>query len=537
MPTPDTGPGAEVPARLELGDAVVCADPGERARLGPYREYDAGPAWSAQLAAAAAAEDAERGAGIVVEDLDGDGALDIFLPNLGPCLLFWGDGEGGLLQAPPAALPTGTADCHAWGADAADLDGDGALDLFLARNGKPDAVWMGDGAGGFAPADVGLAGDACGSRGGSFGDMDGDGDLDLFVARHHVVVGGPAECETTPPAPEGYQIRAGDPSVLYENRGGGRFVDARGRLPLAHRAAWSFAGAWVDLDEDGRTELYLVHDYGRLTTPNALLRAGPRGELSDATPEGLAVSGDTMGIALGDVDGDGRLDVVLSDIDRLHLRLSAGGGAFVESARARGLEPARGRNQRASWGVELADLDHDTRLDVVAVFGPTEGPLAEGGMTAEQPDAVFLQGADGSFEDVAPAWGLDDTAAGRGLVVADLTGDGWLDLVTRDYRGGPARIHAARCGAASWLVVALEDAAPVHGARVRVRVGGRWLRRDLLPGSTSLASRGPAVLHFGLGEADSVDALEVRWPDGTRSVFADVPARRRVRVVRRGATE
>ena len=501
---------------------------------------DAGPAWAAQLAEGGAEADAARGAGIVVEDFDGDGVLDVFLPNLGPCLLFHGDGAGGFQQAPATALPSGAGACHAWGAAAADVDDDGVLDLFLARNGAPDALWRGDGRGGFGSMDAGLSGDTCGSRSGSFGDLDGDGDLDLFVARHHVVRGGPAACEGGPPAPEPWEIGPGDPSVLYENRGGGRFVDARGRLPLEQRAAWTFRGAWADLDGDGATDLYLVHDYGALTTPNALLRGDGRGGLRADTPEGLDIAGDTMGLGLGDINGDGALDVVLSDIDALWLQLSGPDGRFVAAAAARGLTPSRAAGQRSAWGLELADLDHDTRLDVIVPFGPTEGGVATDGLNAAQPDAVFLQRADGGFEDVAPAWGLDDTGAGRGLVVADVDGDGWLDLLTRDYRGGPARLWRARCGAAAWLTVRLEGAAPAghaHGARVRVRTGDRWLSRWLSPGSTGLASQGPASLHFGLGDADAVDALEVRWPDGQTSRFGPVPTRRAVRVVRDPSTE
>jgi hypothetical protein len=151
-----------------------------------------------------------------------------------------------------------------------------------------------------------------------------------------------------------------------------------------------------------------------------------------------------------------------------------------------------------------------------------------------QPNAIFLQGPDGSFADVAPAWGLDQATNDHGLNVVDLNGDGWLDLLFRDL-DGPARIYMARCGEASWLQVDLVDPLGERdaiGARVQVELDGVTETRWIQAGSVGFASSSPSEAHFGLGAATAADVLRVRWPDGVESVFHDVAANRRVTVVR-----
>ncbi len=450
------------------------------------------------------------------------------------CLLFVGDGQGGLRDESLSRVPAPGRNCGAYGASAADVDGDGDVDLFVAKNGEPDRLWFNDGRGRFSLRDggVGFRAHRCGSRSGSWGDMDGDGDLDLFVSRHHVVWGAEDGCPEVPPLP-GESIPGGDANSLYENLGGGAFREVSSRLGDAGLHGYTFQGGWVDLDGDGRLDLYQINDYGGVAGPCLPLLGDGRGHFAAADPTaGLTIRADGMGLGVADLNGDGAPDLAVTDIDRLHLLLSDGEGGWYDAAASVGLAPRTSSAQHASWGGELADLDNDGDVDFVTVYGPTEGFLLDEDTTPEQPDALFLQGEDGGFTDVGIDWGWADVGVGRGLVVVDFNRDGWLDLFKTNYRQGLPVAYLARCGSAAWLSIQLEGTRTVHpwGTRVEVDAGDKTHTRWLVPTSTSLASSGPAAVHVGLGDLDHVDAMRVFWTDGAVSAFGSFRARQRVTV-------
>ena len=541
---------------------VVCADPGARETLGEFEPWARGEAWAAQRPLGLPpGEEPRPGAGALVEDLTGDGILDVFLTGEAACMLFEGQADGRLMDASARLLPAMSGGCRAWGLSAADPDADGDLDVLLARDGVKDLLLVNQGDGQLrAHPRPGLGERGCGSRSASWGDIDGDGDLDLFVARHHVV-GPPVTPGSCPRAPAAadpsWSILPGDPNSLYLSNGDGTFTEVSERIGEVAQQGYTFLGAFLDLDEDGDQDLYLINDYGGRSVGNLALRNDGAGFFDDpgaptaeahldpiaaeeaAFWQSLRVRGDTMSLGVGDLDGDERPDLAIADIDAIHLMLSAGGEGWYDAAVARDLRPSSLRGQRAAWGTEVADLDNDGLLDVVSVFGPTEGLLeAEGSTTTEQPDAAFYQRRDGGFVDRAPVLGLDHTGVGRGLVVADMDGDGWLDLLRTDYRGGPATLERQRCGEAAWLslrLLGMPGNPGAIGAKVTARVDGLVHTRWSMASSTSLASAGPSALHFGLGDAALIEELRVRWPDGHVDVLRDVEPRQRLTLRRSNA--
>ena len=528
----DSGGGSTEVDEADTSAERPCVDPEARARDGAFVAWDRGIDWALQSPAGLPPDAPRaRGAGVLVEDLDADGLLDVFLTDDAQCQLLWGASDGQLRDAGPGVLPDGA--CGAWGVTAADPDADGDLDLLLARDGMADAVWRNEGGRFVHAEDAGLGGLACGSRTATWGDMDGDGDLDVFVARHHVLGRGLDTCPAAPPV-AAWSIPGGDPNGLYENRGDGSFLDVSDRLGVDGRHGYTFVGGWIDIDADGDLDLYQINDYGSLAVRNVALLNDGTGHFSPmADARGLALAGDTMALAAGDLNADGAPDLVVPDIDQMHLLLSEGGG-WYDAARARGLVPNLERGQRAAWGSELVDVDNDGLLDVVTVFGPTEGVML-GVDPGEllQPDAMWMQRGDGSFVDRAAELGLDGVTNGRGLIVADLDGDGWVDILKVDYRGGPAQLWRQRCGAAAWLGVDLVGP-PGNprgiGAMVEVEADGRIFRRWQMAGAAGLASQGPGTVHIGLGEVERVDALRVRWPDGRVERRGPLGVRRTVRV-------
>ena len=179
----------------------------------------------------------------------------------------------------------------------------------------------------------------------------------------------------------------------------------------------------------------------------------------------------------------------------------------------------------------MGDANNDGLLDIFTAYGwfPTdpEHDLA-------QPDSLHLQSVDGSFTDVAPVWGLDDTGWARGAILVDLDGDGWLDLVRRRVHDLPT-VHLARCGSNGWLKVDLRGtSANTHaiGALVELEADGRVQTRQVLAGGHSIASSAPPIVHFGLGAAQQIDRVTVRWPDGAVSELGPVDTNQHIRLTR-----
>ncbi len=462
------------------------------------------------------------GWGAGVADLNGDGWLDIFLPNAGPSELYLGVDGRSFVRAPEGSIPDEVQGRFGIGAIPVDADDDGDLDL-LQVNAGADAMLLNDGAGEFLlwthtliPSradDVSFAA--------AFGDWDRDGDLDLVSA---VMKSG------LPDQPGG-AWEPGEPSHLLQNEGGAFFSDQDSLLPAESNHGYPFAIAWMDLDDDGDLDIHVGNDHGVEVLPNRFWRNddGSFADVSDQT--GIGVAMDTMGMGFGDLNSDGRPDVLMSGTLELVLLESQPDGTWVRTDAARGLT-LRGTSE-IGWGVDLADMDNSGTLDALVNFGywPPVGDNA-----AAQADALYLL-QDGRFdEEVAAAWGMADTGLGRGFVLADLNGDGWLDVVKRQT-GQPAQVHLSRCGTASWLKVRLSQPGRSNsfsiGAAVEVETETTVHKRWIMAGGTSISSGGPPELHFGLGDQDVVQAIRVRWPDGTWNEWTGgLEARRTLTLVR-----
>ena len=503
------------------------------------------------------------GGGGVLEDLDGDGDLDLYLSNAaGPKRLFVnrGDGHFDLALHPgdwaqPASVTNGVG--------AADLDGDGRVDLFLANRG-PDQVLRNLGGLRFADvtANSGLAAVADFSASASFCDLDGDSDLDVFVAGAALTLG--LSAGTT---------KAGL-SRLWRNDGGLHFTDLSASVtPTGIVAGASYLGVCADLDGDGDVDLLHTAEFGGALSETAVYRndgatpgaASKWPRLTNVTAtanvlEPKAVMGATL------LDAGGRFDVVLTNLDDADslqreavLRPDAA-LHFVEvggllGAHAMHAAPFPGHGPRASsWAALALDVDNDGDEDLHFTYGNLPLPAPDDPerdlpmlvwlsprYTPGQPDALLLRGADGRFQrrDGACA---EDTSSGRGSLVGDLDGDGCLDLITVPL-DGPVRVLRNRCetGGAGWLDVSLAAkganrfgiGAVVELAASAATTAGRGKtvqRRRVLAGSQSVFSALPTRVHFGLGPGLIAAGwtVTVRWPGGSVSQHAVPVGNRRV---------
>jgi enediyne biosynthesis protein E4 len=434
---------------------------------------------------------------------------------------------------------------------AGDYDNDGAVDLFVTAFGT-NVLYHNRGDGHFddrsAAAGLPVTGTRWGS-GCSFLDYDRDGDLDLFVANYLAFdlataqepgqgvnclwKGIPVNC-----GPKGLPT---DTNLLYRNVGDGRFEDVSepsGIARVRNRYAMSVVAA--DLDDDGWVDLYVASD----STAAIHYRNNRDGTFSDVAiaagtafnDNGMAQAG--MGAAAGDVNADGRLDLVKThfadDIPALFRAL--GSGRFEEVATAAGLGT---QNRYVEWGTGLVDLDNDGWQDLFYVTGNVY-PEVERQMPDyphSGPRIVFRNRGGGSFEDVSAASGAGATTprSSRGAAFGDVDNDGDVDVLVMNMNEPPSLLRNDLPAGHGWLQVRLEGTTSNRmglGATVRVTAGGRTQARAALSQS-SYYSHDDLRLPFGLGAAARAERIEVRWPGGRQDVVTDVPANQLV-VIREG---
>lgn len=480
----------------------------------PFVEWSSAE-WDAQPVDPADGDTRPAGWGLALADFDGDDALDLFLPGWEASTLWLGDGAGGFVPAPAASLPDGLAGARLSAAIAVDLDGDGDMDLATAGAG-PHRLLRNDGAGVFEDATA-LGGprvwESAASFGFGSGDLDGDGLQDLILP--------------TVSAPEGEEGGFA-PSHLLVQQEDGSFAEDTRRRPDLESWGLPFGAAALDLDVDGDLDLFVLQDVADGGVGNQVWRNDGETMTEVSADWSLGHAQESMGLAVSDLNEDGRPDLLVTAIDRLVVAESASDGRWVDTAQARGIAYDPAQRQHVGWGTDFVDVDNDADLDIWMGFGEKKD------QAPEEANALLVQGAEGGFLDAAPGLSLDHTGQTRGGLWEDLNDDGALDLVAR-HLGAPASVHLSPCGQGAAIVVELGGPGAntrAVGARVRVTVGERTQTRWVVLGGTSIASGGSGRLHVGLGDASRVDTVQVDWPDGERTRVGPLRANQRVRISR-----
>jgi hypothetical protein len=433
----------------------------------------------------------EYGMGACAGDFDNDGLIDLYVTNVGPNVLYRNMGHGRFIEVPNAGLAeAGKAREGGWSTSCAflDFDRDGKLDLFVTN--YLDESWRKN--------------EFCGNAG--------------------------------PPAIRDYchpLTYRPSRSILYRNTGnstGARFEDVSTRSGVAAFQGNGLGVAVTDIDDDGWPDMFVAND----ATPNFLFHNNRDGTFTEiASLAGVAVGNDGkvragMGTAFADFSGNGRPGLIVTNHEtEMHsLFLNVDGRVFSDVTVPRGIGPAT--RPYVGFGVVFFDYDNDTRLDVAIANGHVmaNAPRVRAGAKYGQRN-LLLRNTGERFEDMKEQAGpgFSPEMVSRGLAAGDIDNDGDLDLLVTNNNGRPNLLlnEGGRANAILVRAIGTKSNRSAIGTRLTLIIDGVRQVREVQSGSSYLAQNDLRA-HFGLGQSNRAERLEIRWPSGMTELIENLPA-------------
>jgi len=452
------------------------------------------------------------GAGVAFIDLDSDGDADVVVVGRADGVVGVFENTGGGMfvdRSAGSGIPAITAFS---GVVAADYDRDGKLDLYFSNFSSflvTNVLCHNDGNFQFTDTSVAAGVDDAGyGMGSTWGDYDGDGWPDIYLSNRSIV-----PPDLSPPIH----------NRLYRNRQDGTFEEVAATLgvDVADTGSLTLQALFLDFDNDADADLYISTDKGTTTGhTNRLFENTAGAFLEISKPSGTDVSIDSMGIAVGDFDGNGYQDIFCANITTGHkLLMNNGDGTFTESAAAAGVEAFS-----FGWGAAFFDYDNDGYQDLYVCDMITGNQL-------------YTQTGTWPATDIALALGVADPGRSFGIAIADIDDDGDIDLLVHN-NDEALKLYINHEGELrNWIkfaIVGEGDDWFAIGAHVRVRTGSVWQMREILAGGNNYKGQNEFTVHFGLDTATTVDEVVVTWPGGFTRTLTDLTVNRTYRVFPQG---
>jgi hypothetical protein len=494
------------------------------------------------MAATSRLDQAVTDNGISLGDYNSDGLIDLItasnklslMENTGKGIFADVTGKSGLSQI------SGNITAAIWG----DYNNDGHLDLYIVRHGSQEALespgeqdllFKNNGDGTFVDVTTDSKINCRGhGQGAAWADYNQDGSLDIFISNYGVYIYG-----------EDWFDYKNEPSCLLKNNGDGTFSDVTSSSGITivpkvndpatiypqetiKRTSMPFQPVWFDYNNDSLDDLFIGIDIGS----SALFKNNGDGTFTETTQEaGLNKYGTAMGVAVGDYDNDGDLDLFVANYFENYLWKNNGDGTFVDVAKQAGVT-----GQGIGWGTVFFDFDNDGDLDLFVANGSMDDLTETDDITktVTNQDLFFVNQGNGTFiQEIDENTGFKNPVVSRGAAVADLNQDGLMDLIVSQFNQlgptyqNPIRYYQNQLNNRNhWLSVSLvgtESNSSAVGAVVSLSAdNSRQIKR--MSSGSSYASSSEPYLHFGLGRESIIEELTITWPNGNNQSLKDVVA-------------
>ncbi len=430
----------------------------------------------------------------------------------------------------------------ALGVTVGDYDHDGYPDLYV-NNAGVDALLRNNGDGTFSNVTIQVGvdnGDVVGA-GVCFLDIEGDGDIDLYVGNYlefdvHEHVERTVQGYPSYPSPRDFNPI---PDKLFRNNGDGTFTDVSAESGIGAIAGRAMGMVCADADDDGDTDVFVLCDFA----VNLYFENDGTGKFEEAAVlTGLAYNGlgqenASMGVDCADLDNDGKLDFFMTDYQGefvVYYR-NLGDGRFEDATQE--THAGDGSYNHVNWGTALIDFDNDGDRDIFIANGHTEDniDLYSSSTKHKVRNQVLMNKGNGTFVDVSDSCGdgLDPVCASRGVAFDDLDNDGDIDGIVQNSREAPTVLRNDLPPGRHWIQLYLTGTRANRdavGSRIKV-VAGDLSQIDEVHSGRGYQSHFGTRLHFGLGEHDHVDRIEIRWLGGGTSVLENLPADKLYRII------
>ena len=474
------------------------------------------------------------GGGAAFVDFDQDGYLDLYVVNgahvkglseEGEGLgyqpvnqLFRNKGDGTFTEVTKKAKVGDTG--YGMGVTVGDFDNDGYPDIYVSNYG-PNVLYHNQGNGTFVDVTdkAGVAGNEC-SVGAVWLDYDNDGFLDLYVG-NYIAFNPDYKYYYAPDGFPGPMAYDGQPDRLYHNEGDGSFTEVTREMGLYNPEGRAMGVGSADYNNDGWMDIYVANDHmvnylyenmeGKAFHDVGIQSGTAFNQVGEATI--------SMAVDFADYNGDGLLDLFVSDDGYCSLFANQGGGVFSEMSYHAGIASASG--QHVGWSTAFIDYDNDGDKDIFKVNGELKHLYG-------QEDQLFENDGQGNFTDVSIEKGahFQIERVSRGACFGDYDNDGDIDAYIVNLEDEGILLRNDKGNLNNWLVLQLignESNRDAIGTRVTLTAGGKTQVTQRKGGSGYLSQNDPR-LHFGLGNARTIEKIEIDWPSGKNQVLENIDA-------------